>query len=320
MSLVTRKGKKLGILGAGGVGSATAYAAMIRGVADEIVIYDIAEEKAIAEALDIAHGAMFAHEAEVKGGADVELLRDCDLIIVTAGARQKPGQPRLELAAANVKIFEAMLPPIMEVAPDAILMVVTNPCDVLAVVAQKITGLPTERCFASGTVLDSSRLRWLIAQRANVSMRSVHANIVGEHGDSEFPVWSTANIGMLPLDQWKENGETVFTPEIKAELAHEAMRAAYKVIEGKGSTNYAIGISAARIAEAILQGQRAVLPVATQIQGRYGIEGEAALSLPSIVSYRGVEEVLEVPLTPEELEKLKDSAAAINNSLRQIGF
>ncbi|GAA1045797.1 MULTISPECIES: L-lactate dehydrogenase [Rothia] len=320
MTTAPKNGRKLGILGAGGVGSATAYAAMLRGTADEIVIYDIATERAIAEALDISHGSMFAHEATVIGGSDVELLRDCDLIIVTAGARQQPGQPRLELAAANVRIFESMLPPIMEVAPNATLMIVTNPCDVLAVVAQKITGLPTERCFASGTVLDSSRLRWLIADRADVSMRSVHANIIGEHGDSEFPVWTAANIGMVPIDEWTKGGEIIFTPEVKEELALEAMQAAYRIIEGKGSTNYAIGISAARIAEAILKGQRAVLPVSTQINGRYGIEGDAALSLPSIVSYGGVEQVLEIPLGDEEIEKLQKSAAAINNSLKQIGF
>ncbi|MFW0169163.1 L-lactate dehydrogenase [Rothia sp. P4278] len=316
-----KKHTKLGVIGAGGVGSATAYAATLRGAADEIVIYDIAADRAVAEGLDIAHGTMFAHEAEVAGSGDIEILRDADLIIVTAGARQKPGQPRLELAEANVNIFKAMLPQVMAVAPNAILMIVTNPCDVLAVVAQKITGLPSERCFASGTVLDSSRLRWLIAQKAGVSIRSVHANIVGEHGDSEFPVWSAANIGMVPLNEWtNEAGEKVFTDQVKAELAEEAMRAAYKVIEGKGSTNYAIGISATRIAEAILQGQDAVLNVATQIRGRYGIEGEAALSLPSVVSRDGVKRVLDVPMTDDEIERLRASANAINASLATLGF
>ena len=316
-----KKHTKLGVIGAGGVGSATAYAATLRGAADEVVIYDIAGERAEAEGLDIAHGTMFAHEVAVSGSGDVEILRDCDLIIVTAGARQKPGQPRLELAEANVNIFKSMLPKVMEVAPNAILMIVTNPCDVLAVVAQKITGLPTERCFASGTVLDSSRLRWLIAEKAGVSIKSVHANIVGEHGDSEFPVWSAANIGMVPLDEWtNEDGEKVFTEEVKAELAEEAMRAAYKVIEGKGSTNYAIGISATRIAEAILHGQDAVLNVATQVRGRYGIEGEAALSLPSVVSRDGVKRVLDVPMTDEEIERLRTSANAINSSLATLGF
>lgn len=320
MAAHTKK-TKLGVIGAGGVGSATAYASVLRGVADEVVIYDIAAELAEAEGLDIAHGTMFAHETSVSGGGNIEILRDCDVIIVTAGARQKPGQPRLELVDANVKIFQSMLPPVMEVAPKAILIIVTNPCDVLAVVAQKITGLPTGRCFASGTVLDSSRLRWLISKKAGVSIKSVHANVVGEHGDSEFPVWSAANIGMVPLNEWtNEEGEKVFTEEVKEELAEQAMRAAYKVIEGKGSTNYAIGISATRIAEAILGGEDAVLNVATQLNGRYGIEGEAAVSLPSVVNRSGVVRVLDVPMDDEEVEKLRASAKAIDDVIQRINW
>lgn len=319
MAAQNNKGTKLGVIGAGGVGSATAYASALRGAADEVVIYDIAAKLAEAEGLDIAHGTMFAHDVEVSGSGDVEILRDADLIIVTAGARQKPGQPRLELVDANVKIFKSMLPQVMEVAPNAILMIVTNPCDVLAVVAQKITGLPSERCFASGTVLDSSRLRWLIANKAGVSTKSVHANVVGEHGDSEFPVWSAANIGMVPLDEWtNDEGEKVFTDEVKAEIAEEAMRAAYKVIEGKGSTNYAIGVSATRIAEAVLHGEDAVLNVSTQLNGRYGIEGEAAVSLPSVVNRNGVVRVLESPMSDEEIEKLRNSAKAIDDVIQGI--
>ena len=311
---------KLGVIGAGGVGSATAYAAMVRGSADEIVLYDIDGKRAHAEALDIAHGAMFAHEATVTGGDDIELLRDCDMVIITAGARQKPGQPRLELAGANVAILEKLLPNVLSVAPNAIIMLVTNPCDVLTVVAQKISGLPADRVLSSGTVLDSSRLRWLIANKAGVSIKSVHANVVGEHGDSEFPVWSAANIGMVPLTEWKQDGKLVFTEEVRAELAAEAMRAAYKVIEGKGSTNYAIGISGARIAEAFLGGQNAVLPVSTTIAGElYGFK-DVALSLPTIVNREGIQRVLEVPMSEAELAQLKASAEAIRASAASLGF
>ena len=311
---------KLGVIGAGGVGSATAYASMVRGSADEIVLYDIDGKRAHAEALDIAHGAMFAHEATVTGGDDIELLRDCDMVIITAGARQKPGQPRLELAGANVAILEKLLPNVLSVAPNAIIMLVTNPCDVLTVVAQKISGLPADRVLSSGTVLDSSRLRWLIANKAGVSIKSVHANVVGEHGDSEFPVWSAANIGMVPLTEWKQDGKLVFTEEVRAELANEAMRAAYKVIEGKGSTNYAIGISGARIAEAFLGGQNAVLPVSTTIAGElYGFK-DVALSLPTIVNREGIQRVLEVPMSEAELAQLKASAEAIRASAASLGF
>ena len=311
---------KLGVIGAGGVGSATAYAAMVRGSADEIVLYDIDGKRAHAEALDIAHGAMFAHEATVTGGDDIELLRDCDMVIITAGARQKPGQPRLELAGANVAILEKLLPNILSVAPDAIIMLVTNPCDVLTIVAQKITGLPANRVLSSGTVLDSSRLRWLIANKTGVSIKNVHANVVGEHGDSEFPVWSAANIGMVPLTEWEQDGKLIFTEEVRAELATEAMRAAYKIIEGKGSTNYAIGISGARIAEAFLRGQNAVLPVSTTIAGElYGFK-DVALSLPTIVNRGGIERVLEVPMNDAELAQLKASAEAIRASAASLGF
>jgi len=311
---------KLGVIGAGGVGSATAYAAMVRGSADEIVLYDIDGKRAHAEALDIAHGAMFAHEATVTGGDDIELLRDCDMIIITAGARQKPGQPRLELAGANVAILEKLLPNVLSVAPNAIIMLVTNPCDVLTVVAQKITGLPANRVLSSGTVLDSSRLRWLIANKAGVSIKSVHANVVGEHGDSEFPVWSAANIGMVPLTEWEQDGKQLFTEEVRTELATEAMRAAYKVIEGKGSTNYAIVSAGARSAEAFLGGQNAVLPVSTTIAGElYGFK-DVALSLPTIVNREGIQRVLPVPMNEAEMAQLKASAEAIRASAASLGF
>ena len=263
---------------------------------------------------------MFAHEATVTGGDDIELLRDCDMIIITAGARQKPGQPRLELAGANVAILEKLLPNVLSVAPNAIIMLVTNPCDVLTVVAQKITGLPANRVLSSGTVLDSSRLRWLIANKAGVSIKSVHANVVGEHGDSEFPVWSAANIGMVPLTEWEQDGKQLFTEEVRTELATEAMRAAYKVIEGKGSTNYAIGISGARIAEAFLGGQNAVLPVSTTIAGElYGFK-DVALSLPTIVNREGIQRVLPVPMNEAEMAQLKASAEAIRASAASLGF
>jgi len=311
---------KLGIIGAGGVGSATAYAATLRDSASEIVLYDIDGKRAHAEALDIAHGSMFAHEANIIGGSELETLKDADMIIITAGARQEPNQPRMELAGANVRILEKLLPDLMSVAPGAIYMLVTNPCDVLTVVTQKITGLPANRVLSSGTVLDSSRLRWLIAAKAGVSIKSVHANIVGEHGDSEFPVWSAANIGMVPLTEWEHTGQNLFTQDVRDSLAHDAMRAAYNVIAGKGSTNYAIGVSASRIAEAFLQGQNAVLPVSTTMAGKmYGFNN-VALSLPSIVSRDGVQRVLEVPMDDNEHAKLRASAEAIRASLDTLGY
>lgn len=314
------KTTKLAVVGAGGVGSATAYAAVLRNTAEEVVLYDIAAQRAEAEGLDIAHAAQFASSAHVRGGGDIELVKDADMIIVTAGARQQPGQSRRELAGANVRILQSMLPQLMEQAPDAVLMLVTNPCDVLAVVAQEITGLPTSRVFASGTVLDSARLKWLISEKAGVATQSVHAVVLGEHGDSEFPLWSQANIGQVPLDEWPdENGDQLFTAEVKAELARKAMRAAYEVIEGKGSTNYAIGLSGARIAEAVLQDQQAVLPVATRLSDYHGVDG-IALSVPSVVGAGGVQRVLQLPMTEAEEQQLQSSAAGLKESLTELGF
>ncbi|WP_129658068.1 L-lactate dehydrogenase [Rothia halotolerans] len=314
-----RPSTKLGIVGAGGVGSAMAYAAMIRGSAREVVLYDIAAERAEAEALDIAHGSMFAPGTRVTGGGDPELLRDADMIIITAGAKQQPGQPRLELADANVRILEAMLPSLLEQAPDAVYMLVTNPCDVLTVVAQRISGLPPQRILSSGTVLDSSRLRWLISKEADVAPSSVHAMIVGEHGDSEFPLWSQANIGQVPVDRWKAaDGSRLFTEDRKAQLAERAMRAAYQVIQGKGSTNYAIGLSGARIAEAVLHGQDAVLPVSTVLEGYHGVS-RIALSVPSVVGFGGIRTVLEVPMSEREEQLLHTSAEALEAALRTLG-
>ena len=315
-----RPSTKLGIVGAGGVGSAMAYASVIQNVAREVVLYDIAAQKAEAEALDIAHGSLFASNVRITGGGDPELLKGCDMIIITAGAPQKPGQTRLELAGTNVKILESMMPTLLEQAPDAVYMLVTNPCDVLTVVAQRISGLGAHQVFSSGTVLDSSRLRWLIGNAAGVSSDSVHAMIVGEHGDSEFPLWSSATIGQVPVDQWTgDDGSALFTDEVKDTLGHDVMRAAYKVIEGKGATNYAIGLSGARIAKAVLQGQDAVLPVSTVLEGYQGIDG-VALSVPCIVGFGGVRRVLEVPMDEAETKKLQASAQTLRESLSSLGY
>ncbi len=190
---------KLTIVGAGSVGTSLAYAALIRNSAREIVLYDIARAKAEAEVLDLAHGTPFTGSSSITGGDDIGLVAGSDVVVITAGAKQEPGQTRLELAGVNVGILETMLPQLVALAPDAVFILVTNPCDVLTAVAERITDLPAGRIFSSGTVLDSARLRWLVAEVAQVAPQSVHALIVGEHGDTEFPLWSTATIGQTPL-------------------------------------------------------------------------------------------------------------------------
>ncbi|MGP9694740.1 L-lactate dehydrogenase [Brachybacterium sp. AOP25-B2-12] len=304
---------KLTVVGAGAVGSSVAYAAMIRGAARHIALYDIAPEKTRAEVLDLAHGAKFVGATEITGGSDIAVTADSDVVVITAGAKQKPGQTRIELAATNARIMGSLMEQLLAVSPDAIYVIVSNPCDVLTMLAQEASGLPAERIFASGTTLDSSRLRWEIARRAEVSASSVHAVIVGEHGDTEFPLWSSARIGTVPLLEWTVRGESVFDPALLDQIAVDVRDAAYTVIQGKGATNYAIGLSSTRIVEAILSDENAILPVAPVLSGIAGIDG-AALSVPCIVNRSGAHPIPATPFSDHELELLHRSAA----SLREV--
>jgi L-lactate dehydrogenase len=235
------------------------------------------------------------------------------VVVITAGAKQDPGQTRIELAGVNAGIMKRMMPELLEAAPNAIYVIVTNPCDVLTVLAREATGLPPERIFSSGTVLDTSRLRWQLAQRAGVSASSVHAYIVGEHGDTEFPLWSSASIGTVPILDWRPDAGQPMTVDELDTIAVDVRDAAYKVIQGKGATNYAIGLSTARIIEAILNDERAVMPVSTVLHDFHGIDG-VALSVPSIVSSAGAVPVRETTFSEKELGLLRRSA----DTLREV--
>jgi L-lactate dehydrogenase len=310
---------KISVIGAGAVGTATAYALLIKEVASDIVLFDIATEKVEAEVLDLAHGTLFTGFSRISGGSDIKVTADSDLIIVTAGAKQKPGQTRLDLAGTNVEILKTLLPELLKHSPNAIFMLVTNPCDVLAVVAQKITGLAPNRIFSSGTVLDSARLRWVIAERFKVSNNSVHAYIVGEHGDSEFALWSQTRIGPVPITEWELSPGVVITQQELDQMALDVKNAAYKVIAGKGATNYAIGLSASRIAQAILQDSNDVMSVSTVLENYQGVSG-VALSVPTIVNRTGATRAVEVPMTKAEHTKFLASAKAIEDSLKALGY
>jgi L-lactate dehydrogenase len=308
----------LAIIGAGAVGTSLAYASLIRQSAREVVLYDIDSARVEAEVLDLAHGTQFTGASVVSGGDDLDAIIGANVVVVTAGAKQHPGQSRLDLAAVNVGILKELMPRLVERAPDAVFVLVTNPCDVLAVAAQRISGLPASRVFASGTVLDSSRLRWLLARRAGVSPSSVHAMIVGEHGDSEFPLWSQASIGPVPILDWRPAGAAAFTADELDTIAADVKGAAYKVIAGKGATNYAIGISGARIVEAVLHDEGAILPVSSVLENYHGVSG-VALSVPSVVDAGGVSQVIEVPFSVHEEQQLRRSAEALGASLRELG-
>jgi L-lactate dehydrogenase len=309
---------KLSIIGAGAVGTSLAYAALIRESAREVALYDIDARRVEAEVLDLAHGTPFTGASRITGGAELDVVADSNVVVVTAGAKQKPGQTRRELAGVNAGIIRDLMPKLVERAPNAVFVIVSNPCDVLAVAAQRFSGLPTSRVFASGTVLDSARLRRRLADRLEIAPSSVHAMIIGEHGDSEFALWSQARIGPVPLDHWDAGDGPLARAELDS-IAEEVMNAAYTVIAGKGATNYAIGLSGARIVEAVLRDEGAVLPVSSVLEGYHGISG-VALSVPSVVDASGVRRVIEVPLADEERERLRASAGAIRASLEALGI
>ena len=321
VTLTSNTPTKLSVIGAGAVGSSLAYAALIRGSAQEIALYDINEKKADAEVRDLAHGTQFTPSTGgVIGGGNVEVVKDSDVVIITAGAAQKPGQTRLDLAGINANILKSLMPQLLEQAPNALYVLVTNPCDVLTVVAQKVSGLPTNRVFSTGTMLDTSRLRFAIAQVARISTAHVHANILGEHGDSEFPVWSSAKITSIPIRDWVDStGKKMFDEPLLDQLGDEAMHAAYKVIEGKGATNYAIGLTGARLTEALMSPTRSVFPLSSVLDGWHDLH-DVALSVPTLVSSKGIERVLDVPLDDSEVAKLKASAETLKGTLKSLGF
>jgi L-lactate dehydrogenase len=310
---------KIGIVGAGSVGATIAYACMVRGVGKHVSLFDVAKAKVEAEVLDLNHGLMFVPMATVDGSDDLNVLEQSGVIVVTAGAKQKPGQSRIELAEANTAICRKLIPDLLRVAPNATLLMVTNPVDVLTYVALKLSGLESRRVLGSGTVLDSSRFRFLIAQRCSVAVQNVHAYIAGEHGDSEIPLWSSASIGNVPVRGWHMPGHGILSVNEEHEIFESVRTAAYKIIQGKGATNYAVGLAVATILEAILWNEGRVLPVSSLLTDYRGISN-VCLSVPSIVGHRGVEGLLPVPMNATEEAGLQSSAEAIQHVVRTLGF
>ena len=292
------------MVGAGSVGATIAYACLIRGVGKQIALYDVNRAKVEAEVLDLNHGLQFVPMATVEGSDDIALCADADVIIITAGAKQKPGQTRMDLAAANTSICRSLLPQLQRVAPEAVYLMVTNPVDVMTYVTLKLTGLPKERVLGSGTVLDSSRFRYLIAARCSVAVQNVHAYIVGEHGDSEIPLWSSATIANIPLHEWAVPGHGKLSVRDRTEIFQNVKDAAYQVIQGKGATNYAIGLATAKILEALLHDENRILPVSSLLSDYQGI-ADVCLSVPSIVHRGGVEQALSVRMNDAELAEIE---------------
>jgi L-lactate dehydrogenase len=310
---------KIAIIGAGSVGATIAYACLIRGVAKQVALYDVNRTKVHAEGLDLNHGLQFVPMATLEASDDIGVCAGAHVVVITAGAKQKPGQTRMDLAQANANLCRQLVPDLLRVAPDALFLLVTNPVDVITYVTQQISGLPPGRVLGSGTVLDSSRFRFLIARRCNVAVQNVHAYIVGEHGESEIPLWSSASIANIPLHEWAVPRHGKLTVRDRTEIFQDVKDAAAQIIAGKGATNYAIGLATARILEALLHDEDRILPVSSLLNG-YREISDVCLSVPCIVNRAGVEQPLPVPMNANEDAGLKNSAEQIRAAIRAVGF
>lgn len=310
------KGTKIAIVGCGAVGATFAYTILLRGLASELVIIDTNENKALGDILDLNHGMMLAAPMKIAAGSYQD-SSDADIVVITAGTAQRPGETRIDLLRRNAAVMESIVRQVAAYNQSGILLIATNPVDILTQVALKVSGLPQQRVIGSGTLLDSSRFRYLIGDRLQVDPRNVHGWIVGEHGDSEVPIWSSLTIaGMNPGEP---GSRWYLSDEEKSEIYQGTKNAAYHIIEKKGATYYAIALALARICESILKNQRSVLPVTTLLENYAGVNG-VCLGVPCIIGRNGVEEVIELPMSPQETVLFGRSAAGLATLLGEIGY
>lgn len=312
--------KKITVIGTGSVGSTIAYTLAVSGVASEIVMIDINDEKAMGEALDIKQGTSFFASCSVYAGSYYDAA-DSDIVVITSGVARKPGQTRLELAQTNVNILKAVTAQIVPHAPKAKYVLVSNPVDVLTHVFAKISGLPEEQIIGSGTVLDTARLRARLSEYFSINQNNIHAYVLGEHGDSSFVPWSLSSIVGVPIDQYRSAVETkVAFPEFKPDEIEEYVRkSGARVIGRKGATFYAVSMSVVHICRCLLNGIETSLTISTPLHGEYGIE-DVCLSLPCIVGKNGVQSKVLLPLNEEEVAKLRHSADCLKNVISQIEY
>ncbi|HQD81212.1 MAG TPA: L-lactate dehydrogenase [Bacillota bacterium] len=314
----TRRRNKVSVIGAGLVGSTYAYTLMLSGAASEIVLLDACVQRAEGEAMDLSHGAPFAPPVRIRSG-DWEATSNSDIVVITAGAAQKPGETRLDLAKRNVEVFRDIVPKAAAASPDSIMLVVTNPVDLMAYAAIVMSGFPASRVIGSGTLLDSARLRQLIGEHCKVAPGNVHAYIIGEHGDSEVPLWSTANIAGLRLDEYCPVCGRACDSSIRTRIFEEVRDAAYAVIERKGATYYAIALALTAVTRAILRDESAVMTVSCLIDGFCGAR-DICLSLPAVINRSGVDRFLHIPLTEDECENFEKSARVLQDAAVQVGL
>ncbi|XP_058462563.1 L-lactate dehydrogenase [Malaya genurostris] len=301
-------GNKVTIVGIGQVGMACAFSILTQSVSSEVALIDVNADKLQGEMLDLQHGSAFMKNAQVNASTDFAVSANSRLIVITAGVRQKEGESRLNLVQRNCDILKGIIPKLVELSPDCILLVVSNPVDILTYVAWKLSGLPKNRVIGSGTNLDSSRFRFLMSQRLGVAPTSCHGWIIGEHGDSSVPVWSGVNVAGVRLAEINPAIGTSDDQEKWGELHHEVVNSAYEVIKLKGYTSWAIGLSVASLASAFLRNTYNVHAVSTLVSGEHGINDEVYLSLPCVLGRNGVSHVVKQILTAEETNKLQTSA------------
>ena len=310
--------RKCGIIGCGNVGATTAYALMKTGWFSDMILIDLNSKKASGEAMDLRDGLPFHTPMSIRAGSYADLC-DCGIIIITAGANQKPGETRMDLARTNAKIFQSIVKNIVIYNKSAILLVVTNPVDVLTYVAWKASGFPASRVIGSGTVLDTARLKQMVGEHLGVDSRNVHSFIIGEHGDSELAVWSSANISGVDLPHYCQSCAQGYEEAKLNELFLEVRNSAYRIIEAKGATYYAIAESVKRIVGAIIHDENTILPVSALVNGHYGLSN-VYMSLPCVVSRGGIRQVLEIPLSPSEEERLHKSEQALREAIEGLSL
>ena len=307
---------KVGLVGTGLVGSSFAYALMQRGIASELVLVDANAEKAVGEMMDLNHGLSFTKPMKISAG-NYSDLSGAKVVVITAGTSQKPGETRLDLLARNAAIFRSIIPQVVQYNPNGIILITTNPVDILTYISLKESNLSPTKVFGSGTILDTSRFRFLLGQFYEVDTRSVHAYIVGEHGDSEIPLWSMANIGGVRLQEFAPLKNKHYDQEEMNKLFVSVRDAAYEIIKRKGATYYAIGLGLLSIVESILGNYRSVLSISTLMTGQYGVQ-DICLSLPCVVGENGVEEILTLTMNAEEEQGFRSSAAKLKTTLESL--
>ncbi len=309
---------KVGIVGSGNVGSTAAYTIVLQGLAEDLVLVDLDQPRAAAHAEDILHATPFAQPARVTAGG-FDALAGADVVIIAAGVAQRPGETRLDLLKRNAEVFRAIIPPAVEAAPSAILVVATNPVDIMTLVADRIAGLPPGRVFGSGTILDTARFRALLGEHLGISPHSIHGYVVGEHGDSEVIVWSSARIGSVDLATFAAAVGRPLDDTTRHRIDDGVRRAAYRIIEGKGATYFGIAAGLARVVRAIAQDERAVLTLSLIEPAIEGFNG-VPLSLPRVLGRDGILATFRPELDEGEAIALRESARILRQAADQLSL